>query len=352
MSESIKELFYFTREERKSVLTLLFILSGLLLAPGFFPDGYRIPEGELKKTACEFSQALPDTVPSVKAEIKLFPFDPNVAEVGELQKLGLSKGTAENIVNYRERVAPFRTKEDLRKIYRLTPEAYSRLAPYVEIGQPPKAEEKGPEVELVPFDPNTAGEQQLLGLGLEEQVVSNLLKYRRAGGRFRRAADLKKIYGLKEEDFIRLQAFIRIEQAHQHRKIDINTADSSHWKGLYGIGPVLAGRIVRFREALGGFADIEQVAQTYGLPDSTFSRIRSQLVSKTGNLEKIELNRAAEASLASHPYLNYRQARAIVRYREEHGFFTDVEALAATGVISPEDLQKLKPYLSFDKEEQ
>ncbi|NJL77073.1 MAG: helix-hairpin-helix domain-containing protein, partial [Saprospiraceae bacterium] len=35
-----------------------------------------------------------------------------------------------------------------------------------------------------------------------------------------------------------------------------------------------ANRIVKFREALGGFASVEQVAETYQLPDSTFQKIK------------------------------------------------------------------------------
>ena len=38
--------------------------------------------------------------------------------------------------------------------------------------------------------------------------------------------------------------------------IDVNRADAQEWQQLYGIGPVLSGRIVKFRDLLGGFHHI------------------------------------------------------------------------------------------------
>ncbi|MBK6949695.1 MAG: helix-hairpin-helix domain-containing protein [Haliscomenobacter sp.] len=53
-------------------------------------------------------------------------------------------------------------------------------------------------------------------------------------------------------------------------ELEVNTSDSIAWESLPGIGPVLASRILKFRQRLGGFAFVDQVRETYGLPDSTF----------------------------------------------------------------------------------
>ena len=55
--------------------------------------------------------------------------------------------------------------------------------------------------------------------------------------------------------------------------IDINTADTSAFIALPGIGSKLANRIVSFRTKLGGFNSVEQIRKVYGLQDSVFMLI-------------------------------------------------------------------------------
>jgi DNA uptake protein ComE-like DNA-binding protein len=56
--------------------------------------------------------------------------------------------------------------------------------------------------------------------------------------------------------------------------VDINKSDSSTWMALPGIGVKLSQRIIAFREKLGGFYDINQVGETYGLADSVFQKLK------------------------------------------------------------------------------
>ena len=215
------------------------------------------------------------------------------------------------------------------------------------------------EDSLFVFDPNQASSAELSLLGLSERVIRTLVRYRERGGRFRSPEDLQKVYGLEIEQFERLRPFIRIE--HQPVKaatkppplspresvqIDINQATAEQWRQLRGIGPVLSERIVKFRDKLGGFATIEQVGETWGLPDSTFQRIHSQL-SWSPIFAPLRINEAEENELRQHPYLNYKQASVLIRYRENHGPFETPEDLSATGVIPDSTLQRLRPYLLF-----
>lgn len=62
--------------------------------------------------------------------------------------------------------------------------------------------------------------------------------------------------------------------------LNVNTATAADFERLPGIGPTLAGRIVKFRAKLGRFPSVETLARTYGLPDSTFRLIRPCLTLK------------------------------------------------------------------------
>ncbi|MBN1537811.1 MAG: ComEA family DNA-binding protein [Anaerolineales bacterium] len=55
--------------------------------------------------------------------------------------------------------------------------------------------------------------------------------------------------------------------------ININTATPAELESLPGIGPVLAQRIIAYREKHGAFAAIEDVQQVYGVNADTFAMI-------------------------------------------------------------------------------
>ncbi len=134
--------------------------------------------------------------------------------------------------------------------------------------------------------------------------------------------------------------------AHRLPVLDINTADSLALEILPGIGPALAGRIVRFRERLGGFYSPTQVAEIYGLPDSTFKKIQPYLRVDNGSLKKLDINHTDEQSLAKHPYIRYKLARLIVRYRSVHGPFGDIKGIKNIPLVDDSIYRKLEPYIS------
>lgn len=226
---------------------------------------------------------------------------------------------------------------------------------------------------LHPFNPNTLDAQGWQELGVPAKTVKTILKYRERGGRFQAPADLHKIYGLPAHDARRLIPYVRLERPENtappeltvlparvvHRQkpdashpekplmIDINRSDSVQWIALPGIGPAYARRILRYREKLGGFYDILQVAETYGLPDSTFRRIQPMLICTPIALHPLMLNEAGEEELSRHPYINRKQAREIIAYRKQHGRFESLHSLSPLASLTGAELDKITPYLKF-----
>lgn len=137
---------------------------------------------------------------------------------------------------------------------------------------------------------------------------------------------------------------------HQQTKdtIKINQADSIEWQKLYGIGPYRAGRILNFREALGGFVSIDQVNETYGLPDSVFQEIKNQLQLVRKEVTPIYINFISYDSLYKHPYVTKQMSYFIMKYRSQNKNINDFSELKE--IILKKDhqrLQKVKPYLNF-----
>jgi competence protein ComEA len=57
--------------------------------------------------------------------------------------------------------------------------------------------------------------------------------------------------------------------------LDLNRASQQDFERLPGIGPVLARRIVEYRETRGTFHDVEQLRRVKGIGKKTFERIRA-----------------------------------------------------------------------------
>jgi competence protein ComEA len=59
--------------------------------------------------------------------------------------------------------------------------------------------------------------------------------------------------------------------------VDLNAADEAALDGLSGIGPVLAARIVEWREANGPFTTVEELGEVSGIGDALLARLRDQV---------------------------------------------------------------------------
>lgn len=132
--------------------------------------------------------------------------------------------------------------------------------------------------------------------------------------------------------------------------IPINLSDSADWEGLPGIGPVLASRIIRYRNRLGGFYAAEQLREVYGLADSVIDRISPYLQMDSTVLQKININKVSLEELRSHPYLKGEFAKAIIVYREAHGPFHRSDQLHEIWNLSLDLIAKIRPYLNFTEE--
>ena len=213
------------------------------------------------------------------------------------------------------------------------------------------------------FDPNTLSASGWKSLGVSAGTISTIQKYLSKGGHFYKASDLEKIYGLPSTLTTQLIPFVRIQALSYNRltfskapapfkkqapMVDVNEADSVAWETLPGIGPALSARIVKFRNQLGGFLDIQQIKEVYGLSDSVFESLQHRLVNGKGSIQRLHLNTIDQATLQKHPYIRYSMAKAIVRYREQHGPFARVEDIKKAFLMKDSVFEKLQPYLTTE----
>ena len=333
MWETIRGYLTFTRKERFGVLFLLIIISILFILPYFFrpavgdpdPAAYEKMKAEIRNFESKdmdssraavirnrYHDYKPDTR-DIQSPLRAesFYFDPNSINAGDWQRLGLTERLSKTILHYTEKGGRFLKPTDLKKIYGLLPADYERIFPFVRIK---KIHEN--------FKPGS-GYYAAPG-----QDISNV-KY--ADSFFRRTFRINSVTGYTSNKKL--------------QPTDINLADSADWSVLPGIGAKLAARIIHFREKLGGFYNINQVGETFGLPDSCFQKIKSCLHLNTFFLQQIDLNAATIEALQAHPYIRWQIAKWIIQYRQQHGNFHSVDELLQLAGMDSAKFEKIKPYL-------
>jgi DNA uptake protein ComE-like DNA-binding protein len=130
--------------------------------------------------------------------------------------------------------------------------------------------------------------------------------------------------------------------------LDINEADSIELERLPAIGEKLSSRIIRYRERLGGFIQLSQLKEVYGLNDSAYQIIFPLLkIDKNYKPKQIDINKAEYIDLRKHPYTNNNFIKLVLAYRKLHGNFSSQVDLEKVEQIDKLVLDKLAPYLSY-----
>ena len=374
-----KDYFSFSKSEQRGLITLLLIIILIFTVRWAFsrfytPDPVDISEFEQEIVA--FEKSLVEMEPKKKKYVSsspdnevydtlsLFTFDPNTCSKSDFIILGLTERQAQVIENYRSKGGRFYNADDFRKIYSIPQWQADLLCPFINVENQPKTKtdfdlkQEEPVFEPTDFNPNTASKEELLSLGLSKRISSTLISYREKVDSFAVKSDLLKVYGMDSLLYQQLFAYIDLpekqvlEEAPQDSivspkvfvPISLNTADTALLKTLSGIGDVFALRIVKYREKLGGYIDVRQLLEVYGMQDTRYQKIKDKVVIDTPPT-KMNLNFASLKELQNHPYLNFEYARAIVKHRNKRGAFSSVDDLLTKDLLDENTFERVKPYL-------
>jgi competence protein ComEA len=212
---------------------------------------------------------------------------------------------------------------------------------------------------LFPFDPNLISTLEWNKMGVNDALSQRIEKYKTAGGKFKIKSDLRKIYGFPEETYLALHQFILLPDSlvktepkkkqkpvvrikKPSKLININTANETQLETIYGIGPVLSKRILKYRTLLGGFVYKEQLKEVYGLDSLTVEQvIKKTFIAPDFQPLQIKIH---NPGLPYHPYLNKDQAKTLVTLFKNKKPLSK-EDLLDSEKFSQEDLIRLSPYL-------
>ena len=222
------------------------------------------------------------------------------------------------------------------------------------------------------FDPNKTTDEEWEKLGLNERQIKNIRNYQKSGGQFKRKEDLQKLYTISSTQYQQLEPYIRLSanvpsvseirpapvakepertsyapRSVAKLQIELNTADSALLTQLSGIGPALASRTIKYRNRIGGFADISQLSEVYGINQDLIERLAPQLSADSSFIRKIPVNTATYRDMIAHPYLNDQQVRGILNYLRLQKRINSLDELVRNNILKREDAEKVRPYLDF-----
>ena len=214
---------------------------------------------------------------------------------------------------------------------------------------------------LFSFNPNTASLDDLKSLGFSDGLSLRIVNYRAKGGKFKVKRDLGKLYGMDFLLMTRLYPYIdlpeKIISAATKRfpvatsvhsiRFDLNLADTAQLIKIYGIGPRLSMRIIKYRDRLGGFISHEQLPEVYGLDTAVINQLKKRtFIRDDFKPRQINVNAADEKEFRSLPYIPLHLAKSIAAYRFQHGDFASLEELRQIALMDESLFQKIKPYLT------
>lgn len=256
-------------------------------------------------------------VPQVEPDS--FLFDPNEADSTQLLRLGLAPFQVRSIYRYRAKGGRFSTKDDFRRVYRLTNEQWEHLSPLIRIAS---------KYQLVPVvesaDPRLSSTSRAKALG---DSVSDSLS---VGSDSSASAVAKPTYPKK----------LSVDET-----IDVNLADSALLCRVPGIGPYFSRKVLQYRRRLGGYTSTDQLLEIEDFPADALAWVE---VTDTSVLEKLQINSLSTRKLMKHPYMGYYRASEIADYRRVHGPIRSMEVLKSLPHFSEADILRLSPYISFD----
>nr|WP_321409788.1 helix-hairpin-helix domain-containing protein [uncultured Carboxylicivirga sp.] len=334
-----------TKREQTGVLSLFFllvILIGLLwIKPAFKEEKV---DKELQAWANQLKKSNSGIVSEDDSEpLQYFSFDPNNVSKSDMLRLGFSDYASDNLIKYRNAGGKFNNIEKLAQIYGMDSVHLKTIEAYIvfNVDQRPSVNNLNNSTKVnFKVDLNLQDSLDLIKLKLNSTVIKDILQIKKQFYFNQRISlgDLQS-WNLSEWTVIKDTLIIRkrtdVVQVDLFQ-IELNSADTAELALLKGIGKVLARRIVYYRNRLGGFYEINQLAEVEGISPIVINDNQKYILIDTSCVKKININKASLKRMKEHPYMDFYMAKDIYESRKE-------------SVVNLEDVVKQKSFAKADK---
>jgi DNA uptake protein ComE-like DNA-binding protein len=231
------------------------------------------PFVEIKKVVI----SKPDAPEIIKKKITGY-FDPNKADLDELQEFGFNNFQAKNLLNYRSKGGTFKNVDDLLKIYGVDSIFFETIRNHIQIERRidlPLLEQK---VEIINIELNSADSADLVKLnGIGSVYASRIIKYRKLLGGYCSKKQLLEVYNFPDETFYRIEEYIWVDTLLINR-LRINFVEFKELLRHPYLNKVQVNALLNYRMENGYFEDVSAIQQVEAINEETFSKIKPYFV--------------------------------------------------------------------------
>ena len=387
----------FSNIERKGLLFFAPLMAIIIMLAGLYKilDVRMLSEDDLQPL-----------IEQTSALQQFKPFNPNRDEYEQLREAGVPQQVAVGIVRWRKYGKVYRMAEDLAMVSGMDDSLYLQLKPYIIIDDSlkienrevvggraeslrvksyrgeasksyskpveyPKSKKSAFRVKPEPFLVDTASVNYLAGWGLSPKQAEVFIRYRDASGGIFSEEHLRRCYVVDGAVADSLAKYIiytkradnieeevekdekpnvgdrRVKSGRKFEPVEINEADSATLVAIDGIGPKSASEIIKYRNLLGGYYSVEQIAELKCVTEENFLKFLTKILCDSCKISKIDINFATPKELERHPYVSARALRRIVKQRQLKGGWSRIEEMTEQNILSEDEAKRLAPYLRF-----
>lgn len=221
-----------------------------------------------------------------------------------------------------------------------------------------------------PFNPNFITDFKGYKLGMSVEEIDRLLAFRKTGKYVNSAYEFQIVTQVSDSLLRVLSPYFKfpdwVTQKKQYGSTftskgkynytkkasivlkDINEATAEDLIAIYGIGEGLSTRILKMKEALGGFVSMEQMSDVWGLSPEVVQELNKHFIVKTSpTIATIAINSASLKELMKLPYFRYALAREIITFRSMNNGIASVDDLIKIKGFPVEKVKIIALYLDF-----
>lgn len=221
------------------------------------------------------------------------------------------------------------------------------------------------------FDPNIISEKELDSLSIPNYIKQNIIRYRSAGGKYKTAVDVRKIYGMNDSIFSLVENYIYIKQnIKPERKVkkvvklepkatfDPNMTSLAELK-TFGFSNYQANNLVNYRKKGGSFNRPSDILKIYGIDSLFYLSIEKYIVLAQTEIdikEELEIEKFIRIEINSADTFDFQKlagigswyAKRIIKYRNLLGGFSRKEQIKEVYNFPEETYLKIEKHVFVD----
>jgi competence protein ComEA len=222
--------------------------------------------------------------------------------------------------------------------------------------------------QIFPFNPNYITDYKGYTLGMTNEEIDRLLKFRKSNKWINSAKQFQEVTKVSDSLLEVISPYFKFpdwvtnpkpksntnnyysnssDPKPYVQKIDLNKATKSQLQKVYGVGEKLSERIIKYREKhRGGFIADVQLSEIWGLEPEVIERIKNSFTVKTPRaIKTFNLNEATRDELVTIEYIDYEVANNIIEERTLRDGFKSLEELTKVEDFPIKKIEIIKLYL-------